>query len=196
MPLLHKPTPVELRKFLEEQAECDFTYDAVGQTQELPPANYRLNHTRQLLGQGEPVFTAARTALENWQQLHLGWLDVWPDDTPIVEGSVVAIIAQTYGFWWLNACRIVYVCDESNPRRFGFAYGTLPGHIGSGEERFLIEMDQDGKVWYDIFAFSQPRYLLARIGYPYLRYIQKLFGKQSAAEMQAAVPAVDVQSSC
>ena len=38
--------------------------------------------------------------------------------------------------------------------RFGFAYGTLPGHGGSGEERFLIERDRDDGVWYDILAFS------------------------------------------
>ena len=37
------------------------------------------------------------------------------------------------GLWWLNACRIVYVVDEAGPvTRFGFAYGTLPGHAGSG----------------------------------------------------------------
>ena len=39
--------------------------------------------------------------------------------------------------------------------KFGFAYGTLPDHAGSGEERFLVEWDQDeGSVWYDIRVFS------------------------------------------
>jgi uncharacterized protein (UPF0548 family) len=69
----------------------------------------------------------------------------------------VAVIARALGLWWLNACRIVYIVDESEPlRRFGFAYGTLPGHVGTGEERFLVEWDPAGDgVWYDILAFSR-----------------------------------------
>jgi Domain of unknown function (DUF1990) len=36
-------------------------------------------------------------------------------------------------------CRVVCVVDEAGPTsKFGFAYGTLPGHVESGEERFLI----------------------------------------------------------
>ena len=36
-------------------------------------------------------------------------------------------------------------------RKFGFAYGTLPDHAATGEERFLIEWNQDDdSVWYDI----------------------------------------------
>jgi len=46
----------------------------------------------------------------------------------------VAILARSIGLWWLNACRIVYVVDKVD--KFGFAYGTLPDHAGSGEERW------------------------------------------------------------
>ena len=49
-------------------------------------------------------------------------------------------------------------------KKFGFAYGTLPDHAGSGEERFLVEMDDEEIVWYDILAFSRPNRVLARIG--------------------------------
>ena len=58
--------------------------------------------------------------------------------------------------------------DESGPvRRFGFAYGTLPGHAESGEERFLIEWDQDEDgVWFDILAFSRPAPLPGPAGLP------------------------------
>ncbi len=52
-------------------------------------------------------------------------------------------------------------------RRFGFAYGTLPDHAGSGEELFLIEWDRgEGSVWYDVLAFSRPGHILDRLGYP------------------------------
>ena len=75
------------------------------------------------------------------------------------------------GLWWLNACLIVYVVAESGSlSKFGFAYGTLPGHVESGEERFLIEWDlSDDGVWYNILAFSRPNRLSARLGYSFVR---------------------------
>ena len=99
------------------------------------------------------------------------------------------MIARLFGHWWLNACRIVYVVDEEGPvTRFGFAYGTLPQHAESGEERFTVEWrEADGAVWYDILAFSRPRQLLARAGYPFARRLQKRFARDSAAAMQRAV---------
>jgi hypothetical protein len=99
------------------------------------------------------------------------------------------VIARLLGLWWLNACRIVYVVDEAGPvQRFGFAYGTLPEHAESGEERFTVEWHEtDAAVWYDILAFSRPQQLLARLGYPLARRLQKRFARGSAAAMRRAV---------
>ena len=67
-------------------------------------------------------------------------------------------------------------------------YGTLPGHVESGEERFLIEWDRDtDRVCYDILAFSRPNHLLTRLGYPLVRRSQKRFGRDSAEAMFRAV---------
>lgn len=166
-----------------------FTYETVGATAEMPPAGYVVDRTRIKLGEGEPVFRAAIAALRRWEQFRLGWVEAWPSDTPIQKGEVVAVMGRAIGVWCLNACRIVYVVDESGPTsKFGFAYGTLPGHVESGEERFLIEWDQgDDGVWYDIVAFSRPNQFLARIGYPVVRRLQKRFGRDSAAAMLNAV---------
>ncbi len=72
--------------------------------------------------------------------------------------------------------------------RYGFAYGTLPDHAETGEERFLVEWDRmSGEVWYDILAFSRPHVVLTRLGYPYMRRIQRRFGRESAAAMLRAV---------
>jgi uncharacterized protein (UPF0548 family) len=101
---------------------------------------------------------------------------------------VIVLVARSLGCWWLNACRIVYSIDQGLERkRFGFAYGTLPAHAGSGEERFMVEMDDKGIVWYDILAFSRPQGPLSHIGYPYLRNVQQRFARDSAAAMQTAV---------
>ena len=85
------------------------------------------------------------------------------------------------------AARIVYVIEE--PRRFGFAYGTLPGHVERGEERFCVEWQGDDTVWYDREAFSQPRYWMVRLGKPIARRVQRRFGRESKAAMLRAVTA-------
>ena len=76
------------------------------------------------------------------------------------------------------------------PDRSGLASHTARCRImrQMGEERFLIEWDRtDDSVWYDILAFSRPRHLLARLGYPFVRLMQKRFGRESGAAVLRAV---------
>lgn len=117
-----------------------------------------------------------------WVSLH------WPS-APIQVGTDVAVLIHHFGFYSLNACRIVYVVDEKGPtERFGFAYGTLAEHAESGEERFTVEWNRyDDSVWYDILAFSRPRQILARLGYPLSRSLQRKFGKDSKLAMLQSV---------
>jgi len=183
--LLRQPTDAVIQAFLQVQARLDLTYSEVGATATNPPEQFVVDHTRIRLGSGEELFRSAKRAVQGWRQFDLGWLHAFPADTPIRSGEVVAVVARTCGVWSLNAARIVYVVDE--PKRFGFAYGTLPGHVERGEERFLVEQMADDSVWYDIKAFSQPKHLLTKIGYPFVRRLQKRFGRESAAAMQQAV---------
>lgn len=182
---LRRPTAAAIQAFLRQQARHDFTYQAIGATATTPPSGFVVDHTRVRLGMGEEVFLRAKLGLQGWKQFDLGWVTAFPDDTPLCPDKVLAVVARTLGVWSMNAARIVYVVDE--PRRFGFAYGTLPGHVERGEERFLIERSEDGTVWYDILAFSQPRHLLTKLGYPFVRRLQKRFGRESAAAMVRCV---------
>lgn len=180
-----KPDAATLRTLLAEQGRLDFTYSEVGATAGTLPKGYAVDHTRVALGKGERVFATAQTALKRWRQFQLGWLEPCRPEAPLRAGETVGILARSAGLWWFNACRIVYVVNDDVPvRRFGFAYGTLPLHAGSGEERFLLELDRaDGTVWYDVLAFSRPHSWLAKAGYPYLRRVQKQFGPASAAAL-------------
>lgn len=189
MPSLRKPDAESIRQFRQAQAKLDFSYSAVGATAKVPPAGYVVDHTRIKLGSGEVIFEAAKSALRCWEHFYLGWVEASPTDTAIKAGEVVAVMGRVLGLWWLNACRIVYVVDEVGPiTRFGFAYGTLPGHAESGEERFLIEWDRrDDDVWYDILAFSRPNYFVTKLAYPLVRCFQKKFARDSSAEMVKAV---------
>lgn len=186
---LRKPSVESIRRFLEAQSKLDFTYAAVGATANALPAGFDVDRTRVELGKGQSVFQAAKAALKRWEQFRLGWAEVWSPDTPIRSGEVVAVLGRAIGLWWLNSCRIIYVVDDSGPiSRFGFAYGTLPGHVEIGEERFLIEWDREtDSVWYDILAFSRPSHFLTRLGYRVVRRTQKRFGRNSAATMFRAV---------
>jgi uncharacterized protein (UPF0548 family) len=182
---LRRPTAESVRRFLTTQAKLDFNYAAVGATANQLPAGFVVDRTRVNLGVGERVFQAAKSALQRWRQYDLTWMKAWSPETPIQTGDVVAIVARALGLWSVNACKIVYVVDESGPiLRFGLACGTLPGHAARGEERFLIEYDRDdNNVWYDILAFSRPNHFLTWLGYPMVRRTQKRFGRESAAAM-------------
>ena len=187
---LRKPSAESLRHFLASQGSEELTYSQWGATAETPPPSFVLDHTRIRLGTGEGLFKAAQGALRRWQQFDLGWVDAWPRDTTIEPGQVVAVMGRAVGLWWLNACRIVYVIDETDDSasRYGFANGTLPAHIQKGEERFLLEWNRnDDSVWFDILAFSRPNKWLTRIGYPLVRRSQKRFAREAAAKMFHAV---------
>jgi uncharacterized protein (UPF0548 family) len=193
MPLsLQKPTPDDILRLRSIQERLRFSYEPSGITKAGVGASnataYVVDHTHCELGRGEACFRAAVSALQNWQQFALGWLEASPTSTPIQTGEVVSVIACVGGIWSTNFARIVYTIDEQQGpiRRFGFAYGTLPDHMEAGEERFLIEWDTDDDiVRYDIVAYSRPRHLLAKIGYPFVRRMQKRFGRESAATMQS-----------
>ena len=189
---LMPPTTVAITHFLQEQAVQPFSYPAIGATQSTPPAGYVVDHNCVQLGRGPACYEAACAALQRWEMFNLGWLHLcWPT-TPVTTGATVGVLAQVFGIHILNACRIVYTIDETtvDATRYGFAYGTLPGHIEQGEERFLIEWRHtDDSVWYDILAFSQPHHWLIRLGYPVARIFQKRFGRDSKAAMWRAIHA-------
>jgi uncharacterized protein (UPF0548 family) len=134
-------------------------------------------------------FALAIQAIKNWQMFNLGWVRVWQKDAPIETGTCALVIVRHFGFYSLNVCRIVYLIDDEAPvKKFGFAYGTLEEHAERGEERFSVEWNpQDDAVHYDLFAFSQPRHPLARLGYPVSRIMQKRFARDSKQAMFAAV---------
>lgn len=66
--------------------------------------------------------------------------------------------------------RVVEVVDQ--PAVQGFAYGTLPSHPETGEERFLIHYDADEAVRATIRAFSRPARWYTKLGAPLARRIQ------------------------
>lgn len=197
---LHAPTAEQVGAFLATwaggSADEGLSYGDVGATRDdaLRPAGYNVDHNREQLGQGEGDFAAACAALRAWRMFPAPWTRIAPANAPLRVGQVVAMQAHALGFWWLNACRIVYVLDERDAagragvtQWFGFAYGTLHAHVEQGEERFSVELRDDGSVWYDLRAFSRPRYWPVRLAKPMARRLQARFVQESKAAMRAAV---------
>jgi uncharacterized protein (UPF0548 family) len=178
-----RPDAGTIARVVDARRDADFTYSDVGATREGEmPAGYAIDRNREYLGRG--VFASARSQLRAWRMMP-PWTAAEPAQVPIEEGRVFVVLVNALGMWWINPARIVYVIDE--PRRFGFAYGTLPGHAESGEERFLVEELDDGAVWYDVSAFSRPRFWGARVAYPLTRALQKQFARDSRAAMLRAL---------
>jgi uncharacterized protein (UPF0548 family) len=185
---LTRPTLDEVRAHIAAQRAQPFTYADVGATrEEREPAGFNHDHNRLQLGTGAAAFATACEAIRGWKMFPAPLAFIEPLPIPIREGEVAGVVVRALGLWWLNAARIVYVIDE--PRRFGFAYGTLPGHVEAGEERFVVEHLPDDSVWYDLRAFSRPRYWPVRAGKPVVRMLQRRFGRLSKAAMLAAVGA-------
>jgi uncharacterized protein (UPF0548 family) len=157
MILLRKPSEEAIRAFLARQHDLGFSYAEVGATRSELPPGYVVDHSRIALGTGPAVYSAAVAAVRRCAMFRLRWVELHRRDAPIEAGLTVAVLAQA-GLWWLNAARVVYTFDEAGPpRRFGFAYGTLPDHAERGAERFMVEeREADDSVWYDILAFSRP----------------------------------------
>ena len=182
-----EPAAADIAAFRARQEAVPFSYGARGASQADSPAGYNLDHNRVQLGNGEACFATACEALRAWTMFPAPWTRIVPENAPLREGQTVAMVAHAFG-WWINACRIVYLVNDAGPtRRFGFAYGTLLSHIEEGEERFMVEMNNDGSVWYDLRAFSRPRHPLVRLAKPLARRLQRRFVRESQAAMKNAV---------
>jgi uncharacterized protein (UPF0548 family) len=180
---LLKPTPDQIHSFLNAQREASFSYTNVGASRTQASKGFRVDHHQIRLGHGRSTFDRAANALKQWKMFDIPWLTLC--DAPVEVGATVAVLVFHWGFWSLNACRIVYLIQD--PDQFGFGYGTLQDHAEIGEERFTVQFRlEDESVWYDLFAFSRP-HGLARLAYPLTRNLQNRFARDSMDAMLRAV---------
>jgi uncharacterized protein (UPF0548 family) len=169
---LARPSDGRLRTILARSRKESPTYQSVGATRrgEHPPG-YRHDEYTADLGLGPDVWDRAVLGLRDWVAHTGAGADVVPADTPLHTDETVLVVVSAGPFHIVAPCRIVYVIDE--PTRFGFAYGTLPGHPEQGEESFVIQAATAGHVRFNVTAFSRPAETLAKLGAPAARVIQR-----------------------
>lgn len=183
--LLTRPSDQEIHTFVDQQKRSSFSYTAIGSSrQRKTPAGYEEDHNRVRLDSGGKTWTSAKRAIEEWKMFDIPFVRLcWPQ--PAADGADVAILIRHFGFWSLNASRVIYTIDE--PVCFGFAYGTLQDHAESGEERFTVDWNEgEDSVWYDLFAFSRPHAPLAAMAKPLARRLQRMFARESMSAMVRA----------
>jgi len=160
---------------LEALARLPLTYSEVGATAagQLPPGYDHLSATTQI-GTGDERFEAAADAVMHWGMQRGAGLRVHASSDIAVVSAVVVV--KMMGF--LRApCRVVYVIDEPHVR--GWAYGTLPGHPESGEERFAVRRDPNtSAVYAEVSAFSRPAAWWSKAGGPFVAVAQRIIAKR------------------
>jgi len=190
---LVRPNEDAVRRFLTEQISVQFSYPQLGVSRNSgTPIGYVADHNRVQLGPGFETFERAKAAIRQWKMFAMPWVKLcWPDAL-ISPDTNVAVLISHFGFWSLNAARVVYFMEEYGAcEKYRFVYGTLPEHGERGEERFTVEFHtEDETVWYELFAFSRPR-LAAHIAYPLSRCLQKRFAMDSKLALKRAVEVFD-----
>lgn len=173
------PTEEKLSAFLQDQNRKTFSFPNVGATRIETQKGYDNDESFVYLGHGEDIWNNAKRVLIEWKQFPAPWTRIYSTMTSIEKGNSVVVLFKIIGIWWINSARIVYTFDEKN--KFGFAYGTLPGHVEKGEECFWVKRDSKGNVFYCIKAFSKPAYWFVWLAYPLARMYQRRFVRESMA---------------
>jgi len=154
--------------------ELPLTYSEVGATAsgELP-AGYDHQHVERQIGTGQQRFEQAADAVMHWGMQRGAGLRVQASSE---VAELDAVLLVRLGF--LPApCRVVQVIDEPDVR--GFAYGTLPGHPESGEERFVVRRDPaTSAVFAEVSAFSRPATWWSKAGGPLVKLAQRVIAKR------------------
>jgi uncharacterized protein (UPF0548 family) len=150
---------------------AELTYAEVGRTAGTLPPGY--HHVRRCvtIGVGSAAFDAAASTLLSWMVHSRAGFGV-AASRPTAEPGALVMLSIGAGPLRIGApCRVVYAVTE--PRRRGFAYGTLPGHPESGEEAFVVERTPGDAITFAITAFSRPATKTARIAGPLGQLIQR-----------------------
>lgn len=156
-----------------------------------------MNHLEHTLDLGPAeLFPAARDAILGWElqagagvivrpsrRMRTGdrvrlWLNpLWPLPPRRLRGRDIVVP--------IGICEIVTVIDE--PDRAGFAYRTLPGHLETGEQTFVVSIGTDGRLGVSIDSDSEPGHPLLRLGAPASVAAQRMMAARYAAGLKRAL---------
>jgi len=203
--LFRRPSKEQQDEVLAKASKLGLNYDAKCKTKGLDDEEkvkalkadgYRICSKKVRLGEGWSTFRKARSKMNDWRHVKLGWTSVSPD-IPIKKGADVCLCANLLGLWIMNPLKTVYVETRRTKApllnlvpvlpigytssSFSYGEGTMQGHLLAGEERYSLFMDRkDKSVHYQVSSLSKPDHLLSKVGYPVVCLLQSAFIHQSA----------------
>lgn len=169
---LGRSSPAQLDRALASARRAPLTYGHPGSTLHLerfPDRTVRCVGIELVVGAGG--LGRGANGLRNWvPQRGLG-ARVHPADAAVEPGAVVLVVLPWGPGEVTVPNRIVEVVDEVD--RFGFAYGTLPGHQEQGEECFLVERISEHSVRLSVRIDAEPGTPATRALAPLVRHLQR-----------------------
>lgn len=156
---------------LARAADLPFNYAEIGASLTgPPPSGYTPITADAVVGAGRACFDVIAGAIRSWQIQIRSGLRVKASGPAYVDADVA--LARLMGpIGIVLACRVVRIFDE--PRRSGFAYGTLQGHPEAGEEAFFVELADDDAVTFRVRGFTKPGTLATAIFAPVATILER-----------------------
>lgn len=153
-----------------------------------------MNRLEQTLDLGPAeLFPLAREAVLTWKlqesagviarpvrRVHVGqvvklWLNpTWPSAPRRWRGRDLVLP--------VGSCIVLEVIDEE--ARAGFIYRTLPGHLESGEQTFLVSIGTDGRLGVSITSESVPGHPLLKTAAPMSVAAQRMMARRYVAGLK------------
>jgi uncharacterized protein (UPF0548 family) len=172
MKFVRRSDSAAMRRLVDEARQGQPTYSDIGATLVGGrPDGFHHDRYESVLGRGSEIFERAVNGLQTWKAHRVPGVCIFPEDEEIRTGVSVVVTLGTKLLALAAPCRIVSVIDEQN--RWGFAYGTLPGHPEHGEEAFVVSISPDQSVRFEVLAFSRPADPIVRLSGPVGRGVQK-----------------------
>jgi len=110
---------------------------------------------------------------------------ILPPGARLQLGTTVLVVAPFGPFEMAVPNRVVAIIDDGD--RYGFAYGTLPGHAEAGEESFVAQQIAPSRLRLTVRVHARPATRAARLGAPVVRLIQQAAIRQYLAAWSAAI---------
>jgi uncharacterized protein (UPF0548 family) len=166
-----------------------FSYPDVGATNGPPPTGWPVDRRVGDVGIGQLDYEQGRALIDSLAMFDQDWLHLMCEGPPS-PGKGVVFASWQFGLWSLNACRVVYMIDETTETHstYGFAYGTLEDHAVAGEERFSLRWNrQTDRVTFEVYKFSRLRHPLVVLAGPVARIIQRRFSDKAIARIRRGI---------
>lgn len=145
---------------------------------------FKLDHATAVIGRGDEAFARVRDSVKRFDMARQNWLTVEPTEPVLERGTQIAVTARVWPVWATSIGMITGV-DETQTS-FALSYGTTRDHVAVGEERFDVELHDNGDVVFAITAVSRPAKWFVWAIYPFVRMQQARFRRTAIRLMKAS----------